>query len=197
MDSNENGKVGRQRHFRPKLTFYKANQKCTGGALQLEVHPAHDDVDGSIMAVFAKQLTVGDRSVTPPVFATFDWDNGICVKFDFNDLTKMLEVFRGVKESLEDGKGLFHVSPAGSTRISLRHIVEYDGAYAIEVARNLPGASGSKSAHIVLSSSEAYGLAMAIEDSLGVICFGIPEVIPRDTSAYKRRVREMGNVPAA
>lgn len=197
MDSNENGKVVRQRHFRPKLTFYKANQKCTGGALQLEVHPAHDDVDGSIMAVFAKQLTVGDRSVTPPVFATFDWDNGICVKFDFNDLTKMLEVFRGVKESLEDGKGLFHVSPAGSTRISLRHIVEYDGAYAIEVARNLPGASGSKSAHIVLSSSEAYGLAMAIEDSLGVICFGIPEVIPRDTSAYKRRVREMGNVPAA
>lgn len=197
MDSNENGKVGRQRHFRPKLTFYKANQKCTGGALQLEVHPAHDDVDGSIMAVFAKQLTVGDRSVTPPVFAMFDWDNSICVKFDFNDLTRMLEVFRGVKESLEDGKGLFHVSPAGSTKISLRHLVEYDGAYAIEVARNLPGASGSKSAHIVLSSSEAYGLAMAIEDSLGVICFGIPEVIPRDTSAYKRRVREMGNVPAA
>lgn len=197
MNINENGNIGKQRHFRPKLTFYRANSKCTGGALQLEVHPAHDDVDGSIMAVFARQLTVGDRSVVPPVFATFDWDNSICVKFDFNDLTKMLEVFRGVKESLEDGKGLFHVSPAGSTKISLRHLVEYDGAYSFEVTRNKSGTTESKSAHIVLSSSEAYGLAMAIEDSLGVICFGIPEVIPRDTSAYKRRVREMGNVPAA
>ena len=197
MNANENTRQNSVRHYRPRLTFYKANGKCTGGALQLEVHPAHDDVDGSIMATFANQLTVGDRHVVPPKFATFDWDNSICVKLDFNDLTRMLEVFRGIKESIEDGKGLFHVSPAGSTKISLRHLVEYDGAYAFEVSRSKPGSPESKSAHIILSSSEAYGLAMAIEDSLGVICFGIPEVIARDTSAYKRRVKEMGTVPAA
>lgn len=197
MNTNEQSNSNIIRRYRPKLTFYRANARCTGGALKLEVHPAHDDVDGSIMATFAKQLTVGNRHVTPPVFATFDWENSICVKFDFNDLTKILEVFRGIKESLEDGKGLFHVSPAGTTKISLRHLVDLDGAYAFDVSRNKLGSLESKNAHIMLSSNEAYGLAIAIEDSLGVICFGIPEVIPRDTSAYKRRVKEMGNVPAA
>lgn len=197
MNNNEYTNINATRRFRPKLSFYRANAKCTGGALKLELHPAHDDVDGSIMATFAKQLTIGDRHKMPPVFATFDWDNSICVKLDFNDLTKMLEVFRGFKESLEDGKGLFHVSPAGTTKISLRHLVEREGCYSFDVYRSKPGSPESKSSHIMLSANEAYGLAIAIEDSLGAICFGIPEVIPRDTSNYKRRVKEMGNVPAA
>lgn len=189
--------LGAERRFRPTLAFYHPNARGTGGALKMELHPAHDEVDGSIMAMFARQLTVGDRSAMPPVFPTFDWDNLICVKLDFNDLTKMLEVFRGVKESLENGKGLYHTSPKGVTKIQLRHMVEPDSGYSFEVYRTPPGASESVNARLVLSSNEAYGLAIAIEDSLGAICFGIPMVIPRDKSAYKKRVREMRDAPAA
>ena len=41
------------RRFRPKLSLYHANAKGTGGALKLELHPAHDATDGSIMAASA------------------------------------------------------------------------------------------------------------------------------------------------
>lgn len=197
MNNPENTTAPAPRRFRPTLAFFHPNAKGTGGALKMELHPAHGNVDGSIMATFAKQLTIGDRYATPPTFPTFDWDNLICVKLDFNDLTKMLEVFRGVKESIENGKGLYHTSPSGTTKIVLRHMIEPDTGYSFEVYRNKPGAPESVNARITLSSNEAYGLAVAIEDSLGAICFGIPEVIERDTSGYRKRVKEMRDAPAA
>ena len=53
--------------FRPKLTFFHPNPKGTGCAVSMEVHPAHDDVEGSIFLSAANQLTVGDRSAQVPV----------------------------------------------------------------------------------------------------------------------------------
>lgn len=162
---------------RPALTMYHPNGNGTGSALRLELHPAHDDTAGSIMATIATQLTTRDHLGSIPVFPKFDWKGAITVKLDFTDISKMLQVFRGECESLEDGRGLFHQSTRGTTKIMLRHLVEPIHGYMLEVYRNTRGSEDSN-ARIFLSPYEALGLATAIESSMGVICFGIPMVIP-------------------
>ena len=165
--------VRTRRGYLPKFALFHPNAKCTGCAIKMEMHPARHDSDGYIMAIFANQMTVGERVGDKITYSTFDWENMVCVKLDFNDLTKMLEVLRGLKPSLEDGRGLFHLSASGTTKITL-HKVEQSDAYALEVYRNKPSNPNPTSARIILKSSEAYGIALAIEDSLGAICFGVP-----------------------
>ena len=44
---------------------------------------------------------------------------------------------------------------------------------------------------------EALGLGLAIENSFGVISFGIPMLVEHDTTAYRREAREARNAAAA
>ncbi len=187
------------RRYRPRLALYHANGKGTGGALQLELHPAHDNTDGCIMMQLANQMTVGDLRGPNPTYPRFDWEGAVCVKLDFNDLTKILQVLRGECESLEDGKGLYHRSPRASTRIVLRHMVEPRPGYMLEVYRNglAQNPAEEKSARVFLPPNEALGVMAAIEGSMSVVCFGIPMVVPHDTSAYRAAVREARNAAAA
>ena len=162
---------------RPTLTMYHPNGNGTGSAIRLELHPAHDNTAGSIMATIATQLTTGNCMGSMLVYPRFDWEGAITVKLDFTDISKMLQVFRGECESLEYGRGLFHKSTRGTTKIILRHIVEPINGYMLEVYRKTSDSEDSN-ARIFLSPYEALGLATAIESSMGVICFGIPMVIP-------------------
>ena len=182
--------------FRPKLRFYHPNAKGTGSAAQFELHPAHDDVDGSIMMSISNQLSVGDRSGSVPVFPRFDWKNSLSVKLDFNDLCAMLQVLRGECESIGDGKGLYHRSPSGNTRIVLRHLLEPITGYSFEFYRTTPGGAEMNS-RIFFSPGEALGLSEAIAGSMAVISFGIPVVIPHDTSAYEAENRRLRDARAA
>ena len=184
--------------FRPSFQLFHANGRGTGSAVEMELHPAHDDVDGCIMMSMANQKSVASVTGGVRTFATFDWEHKITVKLDFSDLCQMLMVFRGRSESIGDGKGLYHISPAGTTKIVMRHLVEPHQMYSLEVYRDLPGKQDLQcSSHIILSEAEADGIAMAFENSIGVICFGIPKVIPHDTSGYKARVRDMRNAAVA
>lgn len=187
-------KVGQ---YRPNLAFYHANVKGTGCAMKLSLHPAHDDTDGCIMMTMANQLTIGDRRGPNPVFPKFDWDGKLTVKLDFSDLTRIVQVFRGERESIEDGKGLYHRTARFSTRIALRHMVEPESCYSMELYRTSGDGKEESSARIVLSGAEALGLCLAIENSFGVISFGIPMLVEHDTSAYRREVREARNAAAA
>ena len=162
---------------RPTFTMYHPNGRGTGSAIRMELHPAHDDTAGSIMATIATQLTTGNCTGSMLVYPKFDWKGAITVKLDFTDISKMLQVFRGECESIEDGRGLFHKSTRGTTKITLRHIVEPINGYILEVYRKTSDSEDSN-ARIFLSPYEALGLATAIESSMGVICFGIPMVIP-------------------
>jgi len=182
--------------FRPKLTFYHPNPKGTGSAAQFELHPAHEDTDGSIMMGIANQMSVGDRRAETPVFPRFDWKNAIKVKLDFNDLCAMLQVFRGECETINDGKGLYHRSPRGTTRIVLRHALDPVAGYSFEFYRTANDGAEQNS-RIFFSCGEALGLCEAIAGSMAVISFGIPVVIPHDTSAYEAEVKEGRNAFAA
>lgn len=185
------------RIYRPKFALCKPNATGNGCSMELELHPAHDQVDGSIWARLANQSSVGDFHGPVPTYPRFDWKNALTVKLDFTDLSKMLQVFRGECESLEEGRGLLHRSPVGLTNIKLEHLIDPKPGYIFEVFRMpAPGKQGIR-AHIHISPFEATGLTAAIENSLGVICFGIPMVIPHDTTAYRQAVREMRHAQAS
>ena len=160
--------------YRPSLALYMANAKCTGCAMKMELHPAHGDTAGCIMMYLASQKTVGDYRGPNPVYPSFDWENAICVKLDFIDLSKMMQVFRGECESIEEGRGLFHRSPKGLAYIRLEHLVEPIPGYKLEVEFHA-GEGRVEKRTIILAPYEALGLTAAIESSLGVLCFGVSE----------------------
>lgn len=183
---------------RPKLRLFHPTASGTGCAVKMELHPAHDDTDGSMMMIFANQKTVGGKDGGMSKFATFDWENRITVKLDFSDICRILQVFRGECESIEDGRGLYHKSPRYATKIVLRHVLEPRNGYSMEVYRNfIDNSAPDAHSHIMFTPAEAYGIAAALEDSIGVICFGIPKVIPHDVSGYRSQVRAMRHVSAA
>ena len=183
--------------YRPSLTFYHPNGKGTGCAVELNLHPAHDSTDGSIMMRVANQLTVGDRRGPNPTFPRFDWENTICVKLGFSDLCQFLQVFRGECESLDGDHGILHRSPSGLTRIQLRHLVEPIQGYSLELYKTPPGGGDELRAHMLLSPAEALGLCESIAGSMYIVSFGIPMLIAHDTSAYEAKTRELRNANAA
>jgi len=182
--------------YRPSLTFYHASPRGTGSALKMALHPAHDDTDGCIMATFANQATVGGGRGPERTFSRFDWETTVCVKLDFADLCKILQVFRGECESLEDGKGLYHRSPSGSVKIQLSHHVDPVAGYSFSVSKTLADAS-ERRVQIFFTPWEALGLCEAITSQLGVICFGIPMLVAHDTTAYRREAKEARDAVAA
>lgn len=194
-ETNEASPIGQ---YRPNLSMYHANGKGTGCAVKMSLHPAHDNVDGCIMVTMANQMTVGNRNGPNVTFPTFDWDNAICVKLGFTDLSKMLQVFRGECESLEDGKGLLHRSPKGLTNIKFHHMIEPISGYSLEVYRT-HNATDKEDAHarIIFNAAEAGGICEAIAGSMYVIGFGIPMLVPHSTAAYKAEVGRMCNEHAA
>lgn len=162
--------------YRPSLSFYKANAKGTGSAMKLELHPAHGQTGGYILMNLANQMTIGNLRVDPPIYPSFDWENAICVKLDFADLSKMLQVFRGETESLEEGRGVFHRSMRGLTCIKLGHMIDPMPGYNLEVKRTKDGEADASS-WIFLTPAEALGMVTAIESSMGVLVFGVPMVV--------------------
>ena len=175
MDNENKAMQNDVESFRPRLSYYHPNGRGTGGAVQFELHPAHGNTDGSIFAVFARQKTVGTQDGAVRTFPRFDWANRICVKLDMADLIQMLQVFRGMQESIADGKGLFHRSARSSTVVKLEHRIEPQPGYAFEVCRKPLEGEASRMG-ILFSCAEALGLSLAIEQSMDVIAFGFPMV---------------------
>jgi len=169
--------------YRPRLSYYHASPKGTGSAINFELHPAHwasgAYVEGSLFVTFANQKTIGVRNGAETVFPSFDWKNKITMRLTMSDISQMLMVFRGMQESIADGKGLFHRSSRYNTMIKFEHRIEPCPGYILEVYRKSLDGSEQQHAFIAFSPAEAVGLSLAIEQSMGVIAFGIPEVRPR------------------
>ena len=182
--------------YRPKLAFYHASPKGPGCAATLELHPAHDDVDGSIWLCVANQMTIGNRMGPNPTFPRFDWENRICVKLDFNDLCAMLQVFRGECESINGDHGLYHRTAKATTKIRLRHLVDPVSGYSLELYKTPAGGGDETRAHLLLNPAEALGLCESIAGAMYLVSFGIPMLVPHDTTAYRREAREVRDVAA-
>ena len=172
---------------RPRKTFYHPNAKGTGTALRLELHPAHEETEGSIFATLAPQRSVTERTADGGVsFASFDWTNAICLKLDLMDLAQMLDVFHGLRESAGDGKGLFHRSANATAVIRLEHNLEPVEGYLLDVSKKKTGEEAARRLHFFLKQTEARAVSLLIEQALLFIAFGIPQVIPRRTAVKNR-----------
>lgn len=183
--------------YRPRFVLYHANPKGTGSAIKLELHPAHDRTDGSIMMTLVNQMTIGNRMGPNPTYPRFDWENPIRVKLDFNDLCQILQVFRGECESIAEGKGLYHTTSTATTKILFRHIIDPVAGYSLEVYRTPRNGGEDQRSRFLFSPAEACGLTEAIADVMGIVAFGIPVVIPHDTSDYVAQERAARNAAAA
>lgn len=157
----------------PKLAFYHPNAKGTGCAIILELYPATKEHEGFILCSFANQMTVGNPIGANQTYPKFDWENGTVVRLWFDDLTHMLQVFRGETESIFDGKGLFHKIGDVTNHIGLRHMIDPVCGYYFTVEQN--NKNGDETRHgILLSPSESLGLCEAIVGSMYLIAFGSP-----------------------
>ena len=171
--------------FRASDCYYHANSKGTGSALKLELHPAHDDTPGSVFVRMAMQRTVASQQGGVQMFPTFDWKNSVVLKLDRSDLSQILQVLRGMQESIMDGKGLFHRSSAGNTVIKFTHQIEPRPGYQLSVWRK-PPTGEAVNVYYVFNMDEAFALMMALERAMLYVCFGIPEVFPRPPMAPRQ-----------
>ena len=151
---------------RPATTICHANMRGTGTALRLELHPARTDSDGSILAMIAPQ------NAMKPV-ASFDWDNSILVRFDILELAKILQVFRGQYESINDGRGFYHRTINGLTVVRLYHRIEPIGGYDLEVSHK---SNDDDTVRLIfyMTYDEAFALAEAIDHAMIYVAFGVP-----------------------
>ncbi len=163
--------------MRPKLSYYHPNGRGTGCAVQFELHPAYDQVNGCVFVTFARQKTAGTWDGTTRTLPSFDWANRIMAKLDMNDLVQMIEVFRGMQESIADGKGLFQRYELGNVIIKLEHRIEPTPGYMFGISCERFEDGTEKHAEIVFTVAEALGLMLAIEQSILFVAFGIPEVL--------------------
>lgn len=166
--------------FRPSYNCCHPNPKGTGCSVRFELHPAHGNVEGSVFATFAAQKTVGSFEHGRKIFPTFDWTNKITVRLNINEVAAMLEVFRGYREKMGDGNGLFHVSTNANTVITLEHRLEPEPCYVFAVSRKTDNGE-IRRLRILLDMREALVLSDSLSGALMFMAFGIPKVFERKT----------------
>lgn len=164
---------------RPRYTCCHPNMKGTGTCVRFELHPAHEYVEGSVFATFASQKTVGAYGEGEMIPPTFDWENRITVRLTINEVAELLEVFRGYRERLGDGKGLFHRSQSANTVINLEHRLEPGPGYLFSVSKKSNDGVLHR-ASILLTMKEAIVLSEALASSMLYMAFGIPKVVRRE-----------------
>ena len=163
---------------RPRYTCCHPNAKGTGGTVRFELHPAHGQVEGSVFATFAAQKTVGSYENGRKIMPTFDWENRITVRLDINEVAEMLEVFRGYREKMADGSGLFHRTAKASTVITLEHRLEPSPGYLFGVSRKTVEGDVRRLG-VLLSMKEALVLSESLAGALLYMAFGVPKVQAR------------------
>ena len=166
-----------------KLKIYHPNAKGMGSALTLELHPAHDEVRGNIVVSIAAQKAVSAyeedehggfiHTIPAGILPTFNWENAISVKLDANELAQMIEVLRGYKENLNDGKGFFHRTKTANICITFKHCIEPLPCYVLNITRK-EVVGETRGIGITLTMSEAIVLNEAISQSLVYVAFGVP-----------------------
>ena len=156
-----------------RTTICHASASGRGSAIRFELHPAHGRTAGHIFIEVARQKSVASVQGETPSFATFDWENKICCKMGLGDLAQMVMVFRGMQESIQDGKGLFHRSAKANTVIKFSHQIEPRPGYMFSASCK-PFDGELRAVFFVFSPEEAVWFSTALEAAMGVLVFGVP-----------------------
>lgn len=179
IENNEN-----KPHYHAYDAYFHASPKGTGSACKFELHPAHDDIAGSIFVQMAMQKTVASYCGGTQIFPTFDWENKITLKLDRTDLSQIIQVLRGMRESINDGKGIFHRSARANTIIKFYHQIEPKSGYMLSASRKtMDGVL--QGCWFFFDVDEALTLMLSLEQAMLYVCLGIPEIIRRSALISK------------
>lgn len=152
-----------------RTTIYHPNTKGTGMALALELYPATPELPGKLKLEFARQV-----SPEGSIFPRFDWANRRIFVLTPEEVEKVLEVFNGYTESIEDGKGIFVRTPTQAAAFRLRHVVEPVPAYALQLVVREAGDTATEDVrNINLTTTEAMMLDHALTAAMGALVFGL------------------------
>lgn len=135
-----------------ELKIFHPNAKGTGWVLKIS-----EMTTGTMFQIFPQGPSKGG-------FPSFDWEAGVSFVAEWRDLAKVLMVFRGECESLDDGKGVSYTSALGWSRLMLRHVIEPVHCYVMEVYEKREDVENR--GIFSLSPAEALGLSLIIEGVL-------------------------------
>lgn len=153
------------------LAIYHAKADKSGSALRILLYNAscacNDDCTGHYELELAPQCDKGKH-----LFPRFDWDARIEVDIRALDAAEIIGVLRGYEESLGDGKGIFFVTSDERIVLRLRHVIEPNPGYKLELTRiDANGVLEDQTLRIFLSPTEASAILMAMESTFGKLCF--------------------------
>ena len=152
----------------PCLGLYHANERKTGAALRMWLHPAADRQPGNIALSLARQSSHGG----------VDWWNSVYAQLGPTDLAKILMVFTGWTErTANEGAGMDnairHTLDNGSVvTVYLSHKVDPYPSYFLSLVRRGPG-MGTEQVQIELSNAEALAITEAIRGAMPYVAFGV------------------------
>ena len=142
----------------PCLGLYHANERKTGAALRMWLHPAADRQPGNIALSLARQSSHGG----------FDWWNSVYVQLGPTDLAK--NAGAGADSTIR------HTLDHGSVvTVDLSHKVDPYPSYCLSLVRRGPG-MGTEQVQIELSNAEALAITEAIRGAMPYVAFGVPRL---------------------
>ena len=135
------------------IKIYHPSSRGVGSALKLKLIPFvyGDPRSGKLVITIAKQD--GDE---------YDWSRAMYENLDFEDVARMLQVFRGETESINDGAGITHWFVH---KLNMTHVIEPICGYEITLT------NGDRVATFTLKPAEALGISLALEHSMAKLVF--------------------------
>ena len=188
--------------FNVHLSFYHANGKNTGSAIQFSIEPATADREGAAYFSLARQKSVGNAAATgPDRFASFDWQNKATVKLNFIEVAELLMVLGGQASVLTHAgkEGFFHNSPSATTSISFKRAEDPNRpGFLLGVGRT-PKADPNARQYYTFTfwPAEAIGLRLALQAQMGLIAFGIPRERPAAPAGARPSAAAFAPPPSA
>lgn len=178
MNITEAGKViltEEERRMKGVLSIYHPNGRGTGSALKMSIVPASNKCEGEVWMVAARQSPAAKYQTR------FNWDDAICASLGPVDAARLLMVFRGECESVNDGAGIFIRFPGekcDAVKVTLRHVVEPVAGYVFEFFHSFreDGGKGAEAktetVRVFLVAAEALAISLALEQSMRLLAFG-------------------------
>ena len=167
MANEKENQPGRQ--YLPVATIYHPKKNGNGSALAFRLTPANDRATGFLQMEFAKQSFAGDEE--QKLFPRFDWEHRIKLRLNPYEVAELIEVFRGIKESLRDGAGFIHNMEKRTAVLRVAHATEPVPYFAFHVIVTRDGEDDSE-AKIGLTPSEVLAIETGLSSSMGRMLFG-------------------------
>lgn len=147
--------------------------------MAIKIHHANSHGNGSMLTVVPVVgegfiFTLNPQNSEGAAFASFDHEKPASFLVTFAEIGELLGVFRGMQESVRDGKGLYCRGELYASVMKLRHEVEPIHGYRLSVAiKAVGGSDETKTCEILLTTYEAMSLMLAIEGSMGRVFLGV------------------------